>query len=203
MFQLTNTRHLFVAGLIAAMPALAHAAAYELDPAHSEVGFGVRHVGISTVRGNFQTVAGTIEFDPAKPANTKINVEVSTDSLDTRNAKRDTHVKSADFLDTAKFPKMTFVSKSVKAAGKGSYAVVGDLTLHGVTKPLTLNVTDFAGPGLNPLDKKNHIGASATGTIKRQDFGITWNGGGATGLAGEAAIGDDIKLQIDLDAVAK
>ena len=203
MNTISNARNLIVALAMAAVPMMAHAAVYELDAAHTEVGFGVRHVGINVVRGNFQTFTGEIEFDAAKPEASKLKIEVNTDSLDTRNGKRDEHVKSADFLDVKKFPKMTFVSKSVKSAGKGAYTVVGDLTLHGVTKPITLAVTDFAGPGLNPLDKKNHIGASATGAIKRQDFGITWNGGGATGLAGEAAIGDEVKLQIDLDAVQK
>jgi len=183
-------------------PALASAAHYELDSAHSEIGFGVRHVGISTVRGNFQSYSGKIEFDPTKPAATQVDIEINADSIDTRNAKRDEHVKSGDFLDTKQFPKITFKSKSVKSTGKASYEVAGDLTLHGVTKPVTLKVTEFAGPGVNPLDKKNHIGGTATATIVRQDFGLAWNGGGVKGLAGEAAVGNDVKLQIDLDAVA-
>jgi polyisoprenoid-binding protein YceI len=98
---------------------------------------------------------------------------------------------------------MTFVSKSVKPNGKDAFTVTGDLTLHGVTKPVTLKVSEFTGPGKSPLDKKEHIGASVTGTIVRQDFGIVWNGGGVTGLAGEAAVGNEIKLQLDVDAAAK
>jgi polyisoprenoid-binding protein YceI len=180
-----------------------HAATFELDPAHTNVGFGVRHIGINTVRGNFQAFTGTIQFDAKKPEASKINVQIDTASINTGNPKRDGHVKSPDFLDVAKFPKMTFVSKSVKPDGAGGFVVTGDLTLHGVTKPVTLKVTEFTGPGKSPLDKKDHIGASVTGTIIRQDFGIVWNGGGVTGIAGEAAVGNEIKLQLDVDAAAK
>jgi len=177
------------------------AATYELEGAHSAVGFKVKHMGISTVPGKFNTYKGTIAYDKAKPEATKINVEIETASIDTGTAKRDDHLKSKDFFEVTKFPKMTFVSKTVKANGATGLTVVGDLTLHGVTKPVTLEVTDLAGPGLNPGDKKNHVGASVAGTIKRQDFGLTWNGGGMTGLAGEQAIADNVKLEFDIDAV--
>ncbi len=181
--------------------ALAAPATYQLDTAHTDVGFGIRHLGLNTVRGVFKTVSGTIDFDPKSVAADKINIEIDAASIDTGNEKRDGHVKSADFLDVAKFPKITFASKSVKASGKGKYQVTGELTLRGVTKPVTLQVAEFAGPAVSPLDKKNHIGASVTGVINRQDFGIVWNAGGATGVAGEAALGNEIKLQFDVDGV--
>jgi len=181
---------------------IANAASYDLDSAHTSVGFSVKHLGINNTKGAFQKFSGTFSYDPKKVEETKIRVEIATDSLDTGNPKRDEHVKSKDFLDAGKFPKITFVSKSVKANSDG-FEVIGDLTIHGVTKSVALQVTDIAGPGVNPLDKKNHWGASATGKIKRQDFGITWNGGGATGIAGEAVIGDDVKLTFEIDGVEK
>ena len=188
---------------VAAAPLSAKATTYELDPVHSNVGFGVRHLGINTVRGTFKSTTGTIDYDAKNPAATKISVSIDAASIDTANEKRDGHVKSPDFLDVAKFPKATFVSKSVKPTGDGKFTVAGELTLHGITKPVTLNVTDFSGPAVSPLDKKNHIGASATATIARQDYGIVWNAGGVTGVAGEAAVGNDIKLQFDIDAATK
>jgi len=189
---------------LAALAATAVSAApvtYQLEPAHSDISFGVRHLGLSTVRGVFKTVSGTIAYDPKSAAADKVSIEIDAASIDTGNEKRDGHVKSADFLEVAKFPKITFISKSVKAEGKGKLAVSGDLTLHGVTKPVTLQVAELAGPFTSPLDKKSHIGASVTGVINRQDFGIVWNAGGATGAAGEVAVGNDIKLQFDIDGV--
>jgi polyisoprenoid-binding protein YceI len=174
---------------------------YELDPVHTKVEFGVRHLGINTVKGEFKKFMGTIEYDSKKPGNIKVMAEIEANSLDTGNAKRDEHVKSPDFLDSAKFSKITFVSKSAKPNGKNKMKVTGDLTIHGITKSVVLDVTDIAGPGLSPHDKKQHLGASAAVKIIRQDFGIKWNGGGVTGIAGESAVGDEVKIQIDLDSI--
>lgn len=191
-----------VIGISAAIiPTLSHAATYELDTAHTSVQFGVRHLGINTVRGSFTELKGTIDYNPAKPEETKISAEIDSSSLSTGNTKRDEHVKSKDFLDVSKFSKITFVSKSAKSTGKNSLDVTGDLTILGHTKEVVLQVSELSGPGLNPLDKKNHVGASATTKITRQDFGVTWNGGGITGIAGETAIGDEIKIQIEVDGV--
>ncbi|APJ03538.1 YceI family protein [Silvanigrella aquatica] len=176
---------------------------YELDPVHTNVGFGVRHLGINTVKGEFKKFSGTIEYDPKNPTKIKVVAEIDASSLDTGNEKRDEHVKSPDFLDVAKFQKITFVSKSAKPNGKNAMKVTGDLTIHGVTKTVVLDITDIAGPGLNPLDKKQHLGASASIKIVRQDYGITWNGNGMTGIAGEAAVGNDVKIQIDMDSVGE
>lgn len=176
---------------------------YELDTAHSSIDFSVRHLGISNVKGTFSKFSGTISYDPAKPEETKVEAEIDTGSIDTNNTKRDDHVKSKDFLDTGLFPKMKFVSKEVKVKDEGSLEITGDLTLLKVTKPITLEVTDIVGPGLNPLDKKMHIGAAVKGKLVRQDYGVTWNGGGMTGVAGEAAVGDEIKLNFEIDGVAK
>jgi polyisoprenoid-binding protein YceI len=176
---------------------------YELDTAHSSVDFSVRHLGLSNVKGNFSKFSGTINYDPAKPEETKVEAEIDTGSIDTSNGKRDEHVKSKDFLDTGLFPKMKFVSKEVKVTGKDSLEISGDLTLLKVTKPITLEVTDIVGPALNPLDKKMHIGAAVKGKLTRQDYGVTWNGGGMTGAAGEAAVGDEVKLSFEIDGVVK
>ncbi len=176
---------------------------YELDTAHTYVDFSVRHLGISNVKGSFRKFSGTIDYDPAKPEETKVVAEIDTGSLDTANADRDKHVKSKDFLDIGIFPKMKFVSKEVKTNGENSLLVTGDLTMLKVTKPITLEVSDIVGPGLNPLDKKMHIGAAVKGKLVRQDYGVTWNGSGLTGVAGEAAVGDEIKLSFEVDGVAK
>jgi polyisoprenoid-binding protein YceI len=185
------------------LPSFSYAIAskYELDPVHTKVEFGVRHLGINTVKGEFKKFTGTIEYDPKNPQSTKVNAEIDASSIDTGNSKRDEHVKSPDFLDVTKFGKITFVSKSAKANGKNGLKVTGDLTIHGVTKSVVLDVTDIAGPGVSPLDKKQHLGGSASVKIVRQDYGIKWNGDGMTGIAGEAAVGNDVKIQIDLDSI--
>ncbi len=189
--------------LILSVPLAASAETYVLDTAHTSVDFSVRHLGISNVKGGFRKFSGTIEYDASKPEETKVTAEIDTGSFDTANADRDKHVKSKDFLDVSVFPKIKFVSKEVKENGENSLLVTGELTILGITKPITLTVSDITGPGLNPLDKKMHIGASVTGKLTRQDFGVTWNGGGMTGVAGEAAIGNEIKLQFEVDGVQK
>lgn len=176
---------------------------YEIELAHSSVQFSVRHLGINNVKGEFRKFEGTIEYDPAKPEETKITAEIDTNSFDTANADRDKHVKSNDFLDVGVFPKIKFVSTAVKSNGEDSLSVTGDLTILGITKPITLLVEDIVGPVLNPMDKKMHIGASVSGKLTRQDFGVTWSGGGLTGVAGEATVGDVVKLDFEIDGVAK
>lgn len=190
-----------VTSLIFGLTSAAYGASYELDTAHTNVQFGVRHLGINTVRGNFGKFKGTIDYDPAHPEAIKVEAEIDAGSLVTGNTKRDDHVKSKDFLDVSRFPKITFVSKSAKSTGKDSLQVNGILTILNHSNPITLTVTDITGPGTNPLDKKAHIGAEVTAQLIRQDYGITWNGDGLTGFAGEAAIGNEIKLQFDVDAV--
>lgn len=199
--RLKLTLSVLSASILFPFSSYALAAKYELDPVHTKVEFGVRHLGINTVKGEFKKFSGTIEYDAKNPQNTKVKAEIDASSIDTGNEKRDEHVKSADFLDVAKFGKITFVSKSAKINGKNGLKVTGDLTIHGVTKSVVLDVTDIAGPGLSPLDKKQHLGGSASVKIVRQDYDIKWNGGGMTGIAGEAAVGNDVKIQIDLDSI--
>jgi polyisoprenoid-binding protein YceI len=184
-----------VVGLVAAVPG--HGATWELDPAHSSVSFAVRHMMISTVRGQFRTFSGTAIGDPTSPEQAKLEATIDVASIDTGNEKRDAHLKSADFFDVQQFPKMTFKSTKIEPAGPGKYKVTGDLTLHGVTKPVVLEVE---GP-TKPVTMGNvKSGAHATTRINRKDFGITWNksmdGGGIM-------VGDDVDVTIDVEAAKK
>ncbi len=183
-------------------PAAAFGAAYDVDPVHSTAAFSIKHMMISTVHGKFTKFSGTVEVDDQNPANDKLNIEIDASSIDTDNPKRDGHLKSPDFFDVAKFPKITYVSKSVKAINAGKLEVVGDLTMHGVTKPVVLTVSDVSPEITSSMDKQAHRGATATGNVNRQDFGLKWNAP-ATSKAGDMVLGDDVKIQIDVEMIKK
>jgi polyisoprenoid-binding protein YceI len=177
----------------------ATAATYTIDPAHSGAGFRIRHLMIAYIRGGFSGVTGDVVFDPANPANTKINASIDATTLHTHDEKRDGHVKGADFLDTAKYPKITFVSKSVVADGKNQWKVTGDLTLHGVTKSAIL---DVEGAGAEAKDPWGNLrtGAAATTTIKRSDFGLTFN---APLETGGVMLSDEVHVHLDIELIKK
>ena len=200
---LSKINPLAISALSLLLPISAVAESYVLDTAHTSVDFKVRHLGINNVKGSFQKFSGTIEYNKEKPEETKVTAEIDTGSLNTSNGDRDKHVKSKDFLNVSVFPKIKFTSTETKKGEDDTLLVTGDLTILGITKPITLTVSELTGPGPNPLDKKNHVGAVVTGKLTRQDFGVSWNGGGMTGVAGEAAIGDEIKLQFEVDGVEK
>jgi len=181
------------AAAVVALPAATLADSYVLDPTHTHVGFKISHLGFSETYGNFEDVAGTLELDDKKPEEAKLEVTVQTESLDSGYDPRDEHVTGKDFLDVEKFPTMTFKSTKVTRTGDTTADVTGDLTLHGITKPLTLKVT-LNKLGENPMSKKVLAGFSATGTLKRSDYGIT------TYLP---AIGDEVTLLISSEAVRK
>ena len=147
------------------------AGTYAVEPNHTQVGFSVSHFGFSTYKGLFQKTSGTLVLDPAKPDASKIDVTVATDSVYTPSDKLTGELKSADWLDAAKFPEITFKSTKVEKTGPESAKVTGDLTLHGVTKPVTLTAK-FFGAGANPMSKKYTAGFEVTGKIKRSDFGV-------------------------------
>ena len=178
--------------------ALAQASAgekYSIDPVHSTVGFKVKHL-FSYVSGRFDDVKGTIDVDPAKPENSIVEVKIATKTINTANEKRDTHLRSPDFFDVEKFPEMTFKSRKVTRTGDKTADVVGDLTLHGVTKEVTLKTT-FLGKG------KGMTGAEQTGweaktTIKRSDFGLTWS----KLIEGVQVVGDEIAIELLIEAPA-
>lgn len=181
--------------LLAVTPALGQAATYAVDPAHSQVNFTIRHMAISTVHGRFSLKSGTIQLDPTTVTNSSVEALIDVSSVDTGTPPRDKHLNSPDFFDTAKYPTATFKSSSVKQAGDG-YDVTGDLTLHGVTKPVTLHM-DPPSKAQTGMDGKEHRGFSASTTLHRQDFGLTWNG---TLKSSDTVLGDDVKLSFDIEA---
>src|ERR1700752_2849179 len=193
------SRTLIALAVVVAAPVAASADPCQIDPAHPTVGFTVRHMTISSVRGQFDKVAGTITADGNDPASAVIEATIDTASIDTRSADRDSDLKSANFLDVTKYPTMTFKSKKIEAAGSGKYNVVGDLTLHGVTREVTLAVVVPGAPIKDPWGN-TRAGASATTTISRKDFGLTWN---KMIEAGGAVVGDAVAVEIDVEAVKK
>ncbi len=152
-------------------PAQIQAGTYAVDPGHTQVGWRVSHMGFSNYAGGFSDVSGTLELQPKNPAAAKLSVKIPVASVTTTSAKLTDELKGDQWLDAAKFPDMTFVSTKVVPAGKDHAKVTGDLTLHGVTKPVTLDVT-LIGAGVNPLSKKYTVGFEATGTLKRSEFGV-------------------------------
>lgn len=172
-------------------------ATYEIDPAHSGVHFSIRHLMISTVRGSFPGVKGTVVYDPETPAATSINAEVDVNSIHTNDEKRDGHLKSPDFFDAATYPVMTYKSTSVTKGSEGTYLVAGDLTLHGVTKPVNLEIEEVS-PETKDLWGKTRIGATAKGKLKRTDFGLVWNAAMETG---GVMLGDEVKIDFDIQIV--
>lgn len=170
---------------------------WKIDPAHSEADFSIKHMSISTVHGTFRGVAGVIKYDPADVAKSGVEATIDVSSVDTGVAPRDGHLKSPDFFDVAKFPTMTFKSTSVTKAGD-HYDATGDLTLHGVTKKVVLRL-DNPGKEEPGMDGKSvHRGFSATTTINRKDFGLTWNGKLKTG---DMVVGDEVKIELDIEAI--
>jgi polyisoprenoid-binding protein YceI len=165
---------------------------WHLDGPHSAAQFAVRHLGISTVRGTFTKLSGDVAYDPSDPSKSTINVTIDANSVDTRVTARDNDLRSEHFFDVAKYPTITFKSKRVTAAGPGKLTVVGDLTLHGVTKEVTLDVAGPSAPIKNPMGPGQRMGASATTKLDRKDFGMTYMSG---------MIGDDIEIQIDVELV--
>jgi polyisoprenoid-binding protein YceI len=145
---------------------------YQLEKTHVDLLFSINHAGFSQKHGSFRDLDATLVYDPQKPEASQVKVTVKTDSLDTGFEARDRDVKGDKFLDTARFPQMTFVSTKVTRNAEGHLVVTGDLTLHGVTKPIVLEAhLNQLGP--NPFDKRPTVGFSATGVLKRSDFGVT------------------------------
>ncbi len=168
---------------------------YQLDPAHTHAQFKVRHLMVSNVKGDFDKVTGTVDFDEANPAASKINITVDVTSVSTREPQRDAHLKSADFFDVEKFPTITFVSTGVVKSGEDSFEVVGDLTIHGVTRTVDLNVESVTPEVKDPFGLFRR-GAEAKTTILRSDFGLKYNSVLETG---GVAIGDQVHITIDTE----
>ncbi|GLS44135.1 YceI family protein [Methylobacterium brachythecii] len=152
-------------------PAQIQAGHYTVDAGHTQVGWRVSHMGFSNYTGGFSEVSGTLDLQPKDPAAAKLSVKIPVSSVATTSEKLAGELKGDKWLDAAKYPDMTFVSTKVTPAGQDKAKVTGDLTLHGVTKPVTLDVT-LVGAGTNPLSKKVNVGFEATGTLKRSEFGV-------------------------------
>jgi polyisoprenoid-binding protein YceI len=170
---------------------------YKIDPAHSTAQFVARHMMITNVRGGFSGVEGTVDYDPKNPAASSIAVLIDANTINTLEAARDTHLKSADFLDVEKYPSITFKSSSITPDGDSELNVKGDLTIHGVTKPVVLRVEAPSAETKDPFGNAR-IGASATTRIKRSDFGLTWN---ATLETGGFLVGDSLKIELEVSLI--
>jgi polyisoprenoid-binding protein YceI len=184
-----STAFLFVS--LFASSAFAQVETWKIDPAHSAAQFAVRHLGISTVRGEFKKVSGSASYDPADPSKTSLETTIDATTVDTRVDMRDNDLRSPNFLDVQKYPTITFKSKRAESAGPGKMKITGDLTIHGVTKDVVLDVDGPTAPVKDPRGNF-HMGASATTTISRKDFGVN----GAPAVAG-----DEISITIDAELI--
>ncbi len=172
-------------------------ATYTIEPAHSSAHFKVRHLMIANVRGEFSKISGTVTADPSHPEAASITAEIDVNSINTREPDRDKHLKSADFLDVAKYPTIKFQSKKVEADGPQAYNVTGDLTVHGVTHEVVLYVT---GPTPEIKDPWGYTrrGAEAVTKISRKDFGLTYN---SVLEGGGVMVGDEVEISLEVELV--
>ncbi len=184
---------LFAVSLLPSIPLLA-AERYEIDPVHSSATFRVKHL-FSYVNGRFNDVQGTIVADPSAPEDAHVEVTIKTASVDSHEEKRDDHLRSPEFFDAAQYPEITFKSKKANITGNDSAFVTGDLSMHGVTKEVILQVK-FLGKGPGP-DGRQHTGWEAKTALKRSDFGLTWS----KTIEGTQLVGDDIEIGLEIDAV--
>ena len=195
----TAARLLLALLCLSALPLAALADTWTIDPAHTTVEFSVRHMMISNVKGRFNKVSGTVQAEGVDPKSVAIDAVIDAASIDTRVDKRDQHLKSPEFLDVAKYPTITFKSKGAEAAGEGKWKIKGDLTLHGVTREVVLDV-DGPTPAIKDPMGNQRAGASASTKISRKDFGLTWNKLLETG---GAVVGDEVTISIDIEATHK
>ena len=185
-----------IALLVTAAPALAQT--WNIDPAHSRAMFTVRHLGIANIRGDFGGVTGTVEYDGKDITKAKVNATVDVNSLTTRVVPRDNHIKTDDFLLADKFPTMTFVSTGITAKGGGKYAMTGNLTIRGTTKPVTFDLEEVSKV-LSRKGEADRVGASASGWINRKDFGVKYHNVMENGVLG---VDDRLFIQLDVEMIA-
>lgn len=186
---MSRTLSAFAVALLLTLSAVAQET-WQLDPNHSSAQFSVRHLGVSTVRGAFTKVSGTVKYDANDASKDSIQATIDANSVDTRVEMRDNDLRSANFFDVQKYPAITFNSKKVEAAGSGKLKVTGDLTIHGVTKEVVLDVDGPTTPIKDPMGKGMRSGASATTKINRNDFGVS----GRAGM-----VGDEITITLDIE----
>jgi polyisoprenoid-binding protein YceI len=195
------SRIALTAGFAAALslPAAAANSNWQIDPAHSSAQFSVRHMAISTVRGAFSKVTGSVVFDDKDISKSTVEVTIDANSVDTRVPDRDNDLRSEKFFDVAHYPSITFKSKRVEQVAPGKLKVTGDLTIRGTTKEVVLDVEGPTAPVKDPWGNTRNA-ATATTKINRQDFGVKWN---ATLDNGGVVVGDDVSIIIDIELVKK
>ena len=193
------SRSFAAAGLAAilALPAAAAPSQWQIDSQHASAQFAVKHLMISTVRGEFHGVTGAVNWDDKDITKSTIDVTIDTTTVDTREPKRNAHLKSPDFFDVAKYPTMTFKSKKIEQATAGKLKVTGDLTIHGVTKEVVLDVEGPTAPIKDPWGN-TRVALNATASVNRQDFGVKWN---ASMDGGGVVVGDNVNITIDAELV--
>jgi len=184
------------AALAVAAPVLAQPAKWNVDSAHSASQFAVKHLMVSTVRGQFGKTAGSIQWDGQDYKTIVAEATIDATTVDTREPKRDEHLKSPDFFDAARFPTITFKSKRVEGVSGSRFKLVGDLTMRGVTKEVVLDVE--ATPVVKGMRGESRVGAHATGRINRQDFGVSWS---RTLDAGGLVVANEVDIVIDLELI--
>jgi len=168
-----------------------------IDAAHSQVSFSARHMMVTTVRGSFKSLSGTIEFDPANPAAAQVEVAIEAASIDTGVVDRDNHLRSPDFLDVASFPTITFKSTRVEPQGSDRARIYGDLTIRGVTREVVIEA-ELLGQGKDPFTGSTKVGFAGRTTINREDWGLTWN---IALEAGGVLVSKEIRIELDVQAV--
>uniref|UniRef100_C6E3V7 YceI family protein n=1 Tax=Geobacter sp. (strain M21) TaxID=443144 RepID=C6E3V7_GEOSM len=188
---------IFAAAFLVTVPAFAFASTWNIDPEHTSAQFKVRHLMVSHVKGGFGKVSGVVTVDDKDISKSHVTASIDTASIDSGVAKRDAHLKSADFLDVEKYPTMTFTSTKIDKKADGKLRVTGNLTLRGVTRPVVLEVD---GPSAEVKDPMGNIrrGASATTKISRKEFGVVWN---KALEAGGVAVGDDVDISIEVELI--
>jgi polyisoprenoid-binding protein YceI len=169
---------------------------YELDPSHTRIGFVARHAMVTKVRGGFNDFTGTIHIDGEAPSKSTVTVTIKSHSIDTRNADRDAHLRSNDFLQMDEYPELTFVSTAVRQTSEGTFEVTGDLTIKGVTQSVTIPF-EYEGAAKDPYGNER-LGFEGSTTISRKDFGITWN---ATLETGGVLVSDKVVLEFEVSAI--
>ena len=179
------------------LPAAAASSTWQIDPQHASAQFAVKHLMISTVRGEFHGVTGTVNWDDKDITKSTVDVMIDATTVDTREPQRNAHLKSPDFFDVARYPTMTFKSKKIEQMAPGKLKITGDLTIHGVTKEAVLDV-DGPTPAIQDPWGNTRVAATATTRVNRQDFGVKWN---AKMDGGGVVVSDDVSITIDLEMI--
>jgi len=187
-----------IAGTLA-VPSPAATTTWQIDPAHTAAGFSVKHMMIATVRGQFKGVTGTVNWDDQDISNSIVDVTIDANTVDTGEPKRDADLKSANFFDVAQYPTITFKSTKIERISAAKMKVAGNLTIHGVTKPVVLDVEGPSGAIKDPYGK-TRVALNATTTVNRMDYGVKWN---AKMDGGGIVVGDDVNINIDLEMIKK